>query len=285
MFAGWLIEQIDAAGFGELTPDEIVAEFTDEEVARVLAIWQAEKEQERFGKFKNIYPDHYKEIGDSIFHPRHLYARHLEHFKAGAKFDERCFMAGNRVGKTVAGAFEVTCHLTGIYPEWWEGRKFRKPIRAYACGKTNETTRDIVQTELFGEIVFEGNRKSVDGSGMIPVNLIGRGQGQLTWKQGVADLIDTVKIKHKSGGWSKLGLKSYQQGRGAFEGTAQHVIWADEEPELEVYDEMRIRTMTTSGITILTYTPLDGITDTVLSFLPQEMRPASDEDLKAPSYA
>ncbi len=31
----------------------------------------------------------------------------------------------------------------GRYPDWWEGRRFSGPVRAWAAGKTNETTRDV----------------------------------------------------------------------------------------------------------------------------------------------
>jgi phage terminase large subunit-like protein len=172
------------------------------------------------------------------------------------------------------GGYEMACHLTGRYPKWWEGRRFRSPIRAWACGKTNETTRDIVQTVLLGDITFSGPRKIVDGSGMIPRECIRLGQGDITWKQGVADLVDTVKIAHISGGYSKLGLKSYQQGRGAFEGTAIHVCWDDEEPPLDVWGEQLMRLATTKGIMMLTFTPLEGLSEVVLQFLPAEMRPA-----------
>lgn len=165
------------------------------------------------------------------------------------------------------GGYETTCHLTGQYPPWWEGKRFRAPIRAWACGKTNETTRDIVQTTLLGDVEYRGSRKLVDGSGVIPRECIGTGAGQMTWKQGVADLVDTIRIKHVSGGWSKLGLKSYQQGRGSFEGTAQHVIWDDEEPPMDVYGEQIIRTATTRGILMLTFTPLGGLSDVVQQFL------------------
>jgi hypothetical protein len=51
---------------------------------------------------------------------RELYAKHIEFFFAGAQYKERLFMAANRVGKTVAGAFETVCHLIGRYPEWWK---------------------------------------------------------------------------------------------------------------------------------------------------------------------
>jgi phage terminase large subunit-like protein len=273
VFEGWLKDLIDEAGEG-MDPDRIVAQLSDDQISALVAAHQRELDEEKFGQFRNIFPDTYRKIGQSEYWPRSGYAKHLEHFEAGAKFRERLFMAGNRVGKTKAGAYETTAHLTGIYPDWWKGKRFRHPIKAYAAGKTNETTRDIVQKELLGDVTFEGPRKSVDGSGMIPTDLIGRGNGQLSWKQGVADLLDTVKIKHISGGWSRLGLKSYQQGRGVFEGTAQHLIWFDEEPPIEVYGEALIRTMTTKGIMIVTFTPLAGLTETVISFMPEDMRPA-----------
>ncbi len=83
-------------------------------------------------------------------------------------------------------------------------------------------------------------------------------------------------MRHASGGWSVLGLKAYNQGRGSFEGTAQHVIWLDEEPPMDVYGECLIRTATTDGIVMLTFTPLAGMSEVVLGFLPAEMRPQDD---------
>lgn len=169
---------------------------------------------------------------------------------------------------TESGAYECALHLTGQYPTWWDGRRFDKPVRLWAAGKTNETTRDIIQDKLLGSVAFASSRKTFSGTGMIPGDTI----GGVTWKQGVADLADTIKIKHKSGGWSTLGLKSYQQGRGSFEGTAQQVIWLDEEPPVDVYGECLIRTATTRGLVMLTFTPLEGLSDTVMSFLPTEYR-------------
>jgi len=52
-------------------------------------------------------------------------------------------MAANRVGKTMSGAAELAYHLTGLYPDWWQGRKFAEPIRAWCGGESNETTRDV----------------------------------------------------------------------------------------------------------------------------------------------
>ena len=77
-----------------------------------------------------------------------------------------------------------------------------------------------------------------------------------------------MRVKCSTGGWSELGRKAYNQGRGAFEGTSQHVIWTDEEVPMDVYGECLIRTATTNGILMLTFAPLAGLTETVLQFLP-----------------
>ena len=61
---------------------------------------------------------------------RELYAKQMEFFRAGATYRERCFMAANRVGKTEGtGGYETTLHITGLYPHWWEGRRFEEPIK------------------------------------------------------------------------------------------------------------------------------------------------------------
>jgi phage terminase large subunit-like protein len=257
-----------------LDTEQITALLDDDRLLQMLELLEAERDQERFGKFHDIYPTETNRVGEAIYYARDLYPKHMEFFEAGAKYRERCAMAANRVGKTFGmGGYEMACHLTGRYPEWWIGKRFRVPVRAWACGKTNETTRDIVQNVLLGDIKHMGARKIVDGSGMIPREYVRTGPGDITWKQGVADLVDTVKISHVSGGYSKLGLKSYQQGRGAFEGVAQHVIWDDEEPPLDVWSEQLMRLATTKGIMMLTFTPLEGMSEVVQQFLPAEMRP------------
>jgi phage terminase large subunit-like protein len=234
-----------------------------------LAATMSRRLQQR--QFFELFPDEDRLDldGTVLVYARRHYPKHVEFFEAGASYRERCFLAANRVGKTITGAFEVTAHLTGLYPGWWDGRRFDGPVRAWACGKKNESTRDIVQAALLGPVAYDGTRKQLAGTGMVPGNLIGR----VTWKRGVEDLTDLVKVRHVSGGWSTLGMKSYEQGRGSFEGTSQHVIWADEECPMDVYGECIIRLMTTNGIMLLTFTPLQGITETVQQFQMASDRP------------
>lgn len=172
-------------------------------------------------------------------------------------------LAANRVGKTESvGAYELTLHLTGLYPYWWPGFRFARPIRAWAAGATGQTVRDIIQTKLLGPTDDRG-------TGVLPGAHIGR----LRPKSGIADAIDTVQVRHHSGGWSRLGFKSYDQGRRSFEGTEQDVIWLDEEPPFDIYGECLIRTASTvpgerGGMIIATFTPLEGLSETVLYYLP-----------------
>lgn len=176
-------------------------------------------------------------------------------------------MAANRVGKTFGvGGYETTLHLTGEYPDWWTGRRFDHPIEAWAAGDTGETTRDIIQYTLMGAI-------GELGTGLIPAaNII----GEPTKRSGITGAMDIAKIRHKSGGTSYLAFKSYDQGRKKFQGTAKHLIWLDEEPPANVYSECVTRTMTTQGLVLCTFTPLEGLTEVSLKFMP-ELAPKEDQ--------
>ena len=187
---------------------------------------------------------------------RELYPKHMVFFAGGKIHHERLFMAANRVGKTVCGAYESALHLTGDYPNWWNGRTFDKPTNGWAAGKTTETTRDIVQLALCGQ-------PSRMGTGMIPADLI----VDHRFKPNTNQSLDWISVKHVSGKNSWLGMKSYDQGRKAFEGTEKDFIWLDEEPPIAIYTECLTRTATVNGIIYDTFTPLEGATEMVLSFM------------------
>lgn len=205
----------------------------------------------------------FKLFPDEGEHRRELYVKQVAFMDGGAKYKARLLMAGNRVGKTVTGCTEDTYHLTGLYPHWWKGKVFKSAVRGWVVGKTNETTRDILQFELLGKVVFENGKKGFSGTGIIPKHCI----GAVAWRQGIQGLADTVQIMHTTGEWSVLGFKSYQQGRGSFEGTAQHFVHLDEEPPQPIYTECLTRTTTTQGIVMVTFTPLEGTTAMVDDFI------------------
>jgi phage terminase large subunit-like protein len=187
---------------------------------------------------------------------RTAYAKHMLFFKMGATHKTRAFIAANRVGKTEGGGgYEVAMHLTGLYPDWWEGHRFTRPNSWWVAGDTNETVRDIIQAKLLGP-------KEEMGTGLIPGDCIGK----LRWRVNGNDAVDTVAIKHVTGGWSMLGFKSFEQGRKAFQGTEKDGIWLDEESNEGVRAECIMRLMTTRGLLLETFTPLNGITPIISKY-------------------
>lgn len=206
----------------------------------------AEIERRRQNKIFSLFP----ETGNLR---RELYPKHMEFFSEGANFRVRELRAANRVGKSVCGAYEVVCHLTGTYPAWWSGKRFQRPVNVLAAGESGRLVRDSIQMELMGP-------PSAIGTGLIPYAAIYERRP----KTGIPDAIDTAQIRHVSGGMSQLQFQSFDQGREAFQATARDVIWLDEEPPLSVYTEALTRTMTTSGIVMVTFTPLKGVSETVM---------------------
>lgn len=361
---------------------QIIARLPDQEGAELLTHLEALEHEQKTNKIFSLY-------SNSGPLRRELYPKHMAFFKAGIKYRERAAIAANRVGKTFGiGGYETTLHLIGKYPDWWEGRRFNRPVDVWCAGDTSETTRDILQ------VIFMGNAGEM-GTGLIPQSCI---LGSPTHRAGVAGAIDTVKIKHGSGGTSSFGFKcfpkgtrismadgsvepiedihlgqmvscadgsagqviethsyadasllkivtksgeisatrnhrmftrigeleagelrvgdelevafpehgqkyeivteitgigtdnvycvaikdrheliangyrvgnSYDQGRKKFQGTARDVIFLDEEPPIDVYTECLTRLMTRDGSMICTFTPLEGLSEVVLMYLPE----------------
>lgn len=203
-------------------------------------------------KIKRYYPETGKLRRDA-------YPKHMSFFAAGATCRQRLMLAANRVGKTEGvGLYELTLHLTGDYPDWWIGRRFNRAVKAWAAGDTKQTVREILQDKLLGS-------PGQWGTGLIPgddISRVARGGGS------VADSVETIYVKHKTGGISALVLKSYDQRRESFQGTEQDIILLDEEPPEDIYTECLLRTMTNNGMLMLTFTPLRGMSEVVLAFLP-----------------
>jgi phage terminase large subunit-like protein len=195
--------------------------------------------------------------------------KHYEPYKYQVDFhntkaSQRLLMAGNRIGKSFCGAAEMAYHLTGKYPDWWQGRKFDKPIRAWVGGVSNETTRDVCQKELVGQ----PDDPSAKGTGSIPLDDI----GETTRKPGVPNAMNSLVIKHISGGWSRLAFKAYEMGREKWMGEAVDVVWLDEEPPTQIYTQALTRTADRGGIVYMTFTPESGMTETVAQFV-NDLRP------------
>lgn len=215
---------------------------------------------------------HFREtyLPDKGLYSRDKYPKLVEFFASGKDYPERLLIAANRTGKSLAGCFEMSCHLSGLYPQWWEGRVQVRPGKYWFAGLDFLKTRDVLQNYLVGE-------RSEVGTGLVPKDLIKR----LVTKPGVPDGIETCEIWWKKnqctqncrlgmcdcpGEFSTGQFKSYVPGYKDFVGSAIDGIQLDEEPPAQVYLECLVRTMTKKGFIITTFTPDEGITETILSF-------------------
>ena len=187
---------------------------------------------------------------------RELYPKHMEFFAATKDYTEVAFIAANRVGKSLSGAYAATLFLTGEYPHWWNGRRFERPVNILAAGENAKLVRDSIQEKFLGP-------PNDIGTGLIPYDKIIERRA----KAGTADAIDTVRVKSKYG-ISTLQFLSYDSGREAFQATARDVVLLDEEPSMAIYSEANIRLMTSQGLMMCLFTPLRGISEVVLSFIP-----------------
>jgi phage terminase large subunit-like protein len=200
------------------------------------------------------------------------YARQREFHAAGAVKSERLFMAGNQLGKTVAGGAEWAMHLTGRYPDWWTGATFDKPPLLWAGSVTGESTRDNPQRILIGPPAKEAEW----GTGFIPADcIVDRARAM-----GVPDLLDNVVVRWGGGGDVQAGdsiiaFKAYEKGREKWQGPTVDGVWYDEEPPEDIYSEGLTRTNNgqRGQFSQMTFTPLLGMSTVVARFI----MPAADE--------
>ena len=182
-----------------------------------------------------------------------------EFHAAGKDNIERLLCAGNQLGKTYCGSAEVAMHLTGQYPRWWQGRVYDRPIECWVLGETADSTRDTPQRYLIGNPSVKGEW----GQGWIPADCLGK--CSMIGKP--ANCIDTMAIKHISGGWSELAFKSYGRGRERLQARNLDLVWFDEEPPIDVYSECITRTQSKRGMVMITFTPLKGMSEVVRLFI------------------
>ena len=190
------------------------------------------------------------------------YPKQAAFHQAGAQYRERLLLASNQTGKTFAAAAEASMHATGLYPVDWQGYRWDRATVGWAAGITSEVARDTVQRMLVG-------RATAIGSGMIPKRLI----DGTTAARGISEALDTVRIKHVSGGLSTITFKSYNQERAKWQGETLDWVWMDEEPPYDLYSEALTRTNATRGLLWMTFTPLLGMSEVVRLFYPRPSTP------------
>jgi len=194
------------------------------------------------------------------------YFRPFEHqlnFFSTGKHDRRGILAANRIGKTVSTCFETACHLTGLYPEWWNGHRFTSPITCMVAGEGWSQVALVLQNELLGtqDVKITENL----GTGAIPRSCIVVD----TMRNDGANCIG-VEIKHTSGANSYLLFANYTQEVRQLQGFKLNLAVFDEQPPDDFFSEIVTRTATTQGKILCSFTPLKGLNGLVSKFWNKE---------------
>jgi len=187
---------------------------------------------------------------------------------ATAQYNYCMLMAANRVGKTRSGLIIDAHHLTGDYPEDWEGHYFNHAPMCWLMGYSGEKTRDLLQHKLFGRI--DGREPT---GGWIPRQRI----RDWTAMNGTPGAYREVIVAHGGGGDVQAGdaicqFWSYSQGQHALMGDGIDWFHIDEEPEdQEIFPQVVTRSLSgdngKSGRGIITATPENGKTELVTKFM------------------
>lgn len=205
-------------------------------------------------------------IADDMRYNQLKYFRPFQHqrefFKTGAA-DRRGILAANRIGKTVSTCYETAMHLTGIYPDWWDGYRFDKPITCMVAGEGWSQVALVLQNELLGtqDVKITENI----GTGAIPRHCIITD----TMRNDGANCIG-VEIKHKSGTNSYLLFANYTQEVRQLQGFKLNLAVFDEQPPDDFFSEIVTRTATTQGKVLCSFTPLKGLNGLVSKFWNRE---------------
>lgn len=145
----------------------------------------------------------------------------------------RALFWGNRVGKTEWGAQEVAKVALGEHA-------WIPPGEIWSFSPSFDEQKDTTQLKLLRYIP---ESKIIDR----------------TWLR--KGILKELVIDAGNGRISKLAFKSYEQGREKAQGAGKVLIWFDEEPPKDIFDECSVRQE--AGITLhllLTMTPVKGMT-------------------------
>lgn len=232
------------------------------DIARAVQAFTTHK---KYNLIDSVFPD------SGPFSREH-YHKHIEFFKAGQNHKYRVLGGGNGSGKSFSGSYELALHMTGQYPEWWEGHRFKKAIKVWVICESGSLWRDSMQQSLLGAVGEEY------GTGLIRKDLLSGTKSM----PGVPGAIGQIQTKHVSGGISSVTVKTFEMGREQFQAATLDLIIFDEEPPDNIYSECIARLRGVKGVKepgrcMMMFTPLKGLSDVVLRYLPNGRFPPNGE--------
>jgi len=190
---------------------------------------QLEKRQEKLELIKLLDEKERRRAEDPLKYAQ----QHDKQRQATAALESiRALFWGNRVGKTEWGASEVARYVTGKH----EYRRIESPIEIWSACPSYDAQEDTTQKKL---------EKYISKKDIAHIDYL---RGRI-WK----------KLLFKNGNF--ITFKSYEQGREKFQGAGKRLIWFDEEPPKDIWEECFVRVEAGMPLDIiLTMTAIKGMT-------------------------
>jgi phage terminase large subunit-like protein len=234
---------------------------TRAELLQLASLTEALKEKRKYSYLDFVYPD-------SGPYSRSQYPHMMDFYEAGKKHRFRMLGGPNGSGKSFGLAVEFVYHITGLYPEWWNGKVQDEPRHWWIVAESAGTFKSSLQRLLIGDMNEEER-----GTGLIPRESI----VDLKAYGGLSGACGTIILRHKKGHLVTVELKASEQKRENLQAANLDGVFFDEEPPLDIFTEclFRLRGSSTKppGISILGFTPLKGLSDVVLQYLPHGQYP------------
>lgn len=221
----------------------------------LLDLLEKDREYYRYNYIDTLFPE------DGLL-SIHRYPKHIEFFSAGGLYKHRMIMAGNRSGKSYLSCYEVACHLTGIYPIWWDeigGKRLSRACDWVIIGEETKLLRLSIVDTLLGPL---------DARGTKMIRRTNLDLASLTETKKSETTISSFRVKHISGAYCNVEFRTYEMPRTSFQAFTANILF-DEEPPEDIYLEclMRPLTLGIDGMTIMNFTPMKGPTKLLTNFL------------------
>lgn len=213
------------------------------------------------------------------FDNQHLYnatyeptPKALEFYASGLTARQRMLLGAVRSRKTTLALKEVSCHLHGVYPDWWNGYRYDRPTRWLVGTVKAQKTRDVLQKYLLeGDPQFKLRP-------FIHPDLVQKKY----MANGLANAIDRLFVRHvPTGGLSEVKFASFSEGASALQSETLDGVHLDEAPSFDIYQEVLYRTTAFGdykSFVLLTMWPERGRDELVSFFMNKGSAGESVED-------
>ena len=204
-------------------------------------------------------------------------------YPLGKREQIRGAICGNRTGKTLNSCLEWVYHLTGLYPNDWDGVKFDKQCMPDGVGGEGADLmafmvlgpdfKQLMQPQAIMQYLLGQDPINSPGTGLIPKDLI----KEVQYVRKHTRVVDKVYINNVQGYTTMLEFGTYTQGIETLMGSIYAGFLIDEAPRDDAIVPQAVKRLASAyrlvdgvrkegGILLMAATPERGLQRTVAEF-------------------